>query len=112
MVIDRAMVTLMQGIGAVDHSKLPADPAVAKEVITAQSAASKTKLDRGIIGIIFGTKDHAPNNVAGIVVLFSLISIIFLASTDGEPPHHDKAISILVPILSMFGGFMFGRSFK
>ncbi|MET3828016.1 hypothetical protein ABIC16_003709 [Sphingomonas sp. PvP055] len=95
-----------------DHSKLPADPAVAKEVITAQSAASRVKLDRGIIGVILGTKDHAPNNVAGTVVVASLTAIIYLAASDSEPPHHEKAISILMSILSMFGGFMFGRSVK
>lgn len=95
-----------------NHENLPSDPAVAREVITAQSAASQAKVDRGFIGVIFGTKDNAPNNVAGFVVILCLISIVYLAVTNDSSSHNDKSISYLLPILTSFGGFMFGRGSK
>lgn len=95
-----------------NHANLPKDPALAGKVVDAQAATEKTKLERGLVGWIFGTKDHVPNNVAGIVVLggFVVICVILLKATPF--PEKKDPLAIISGLVTLAFGFLFGRASK
>jgi hypothetical protein len=97
-----------------NHANLPDNPDLAGKLIDAERAAEKARLDRGIIGVIFGTKDHVPNNVAALVALLSillLIALLSLGSDTATLPKKDAMAGIL-SLITLSLGFLFGRATK
>lgn len=95
-----------------NHANLPSDPTIAGKLVDAEASTNKVKLDRGWIGAALGSRDHVPNNIAGIVVAVTLAAIIYLVTCEGEFATKRDAIAVLTPILTLFGGYLFGRVSK
>ena len=95
-----------------NHFNLPSDPTVAREVVTAQAQADKAKLDRGIVGIILGTKDHVPNNVAGLIVVIGFGIIAYLALISVTWASIKDQVSGLGTFITLALGYLFGRASK
>jgi hypothetical protein len=87
------------------------DPLVAAKIVDAEAAATKANLDRGMIGRAFGSRDNVPFNVAGFVVVATLVAIIWILLLGDFASHKDQ-IAVLSPILTLFGGYLFGQKSK
>jgi hypothetical protein len=59
--------------------------------------------ERGLIGRLFGTKEHAPMNIAGIVMIFllALLVVVIVAPLDPNVPRESL-------ITALFGAITFG----
>lgn len=59
--------------------------------------------ERGLLGRLFGTKDHAPMNIAGIVLvsLVALLVVVIVAPLDPSVPRGSL-------ITALFGAITFG----
>ncbi|HEX8063842.1 MAG TPA: hypothetical protein VF535_11565 [Allosphingosinicella sp.] len=89
---------------------LPKNPELAGKVIEAES--QRARLDRGVIGAVFGGRDNVPNNVAGIVALAAtglLIGIIALGSDSAQFPRKEAA-TLALSLVTLTLGFLFGRA--
>lgn len=95
-----------------NHINLPADKEVAGKVVDSQAQQAMRKIDRGGLGWIFGTRDHVPNNVAATVVAVTLVSIVYLVMNGGWATETKDKISVLSPLLTLFGGYLFGKNAK
>lgn len=87
------------------------DPMVASKIVDAEAASTKAQMDRGAIGRAFGSKDNVPFNVAALVVVISLIAIVWLILQQDFASHKEQ-IALLTPILTLFGGYLFGQRSK
>lgn len=74
--------------------ELPDNPEIAGKVIDAESQ----KAEIGLVGKLFGSRKHAPTNIAGMVVVFSLIALGILLIAYG-----DEA-SVRSDVIKIFGG--------
>ncbi|WP_146190618.1 hypothetical protein [Marinicauda salina] len=65
--------------------------------------------ERGIIGRVFGSKDHAPTNIAGIVLI---VLLFLLAASMFFEMSIDKSLVVpgLVSAVTFGLGIIFGRS--
>lgn len=91
-------------------NNLPADPNLAGKIVDAQAAHEKTKLDRGLVGWIFGTKDHVANNVAGLVVLIGVIFIFYKMAMATEFDSIKDQVVWVGGLVTTALGYLFGRS--
>lgn len=85
---------------------LPTDPVIAAKMVDAQAASSKARIDRGLVGWLFGTKDHVPNNIAGLVVAVTLLAIVYLCVVTTTFGEVKDRVAVLSPILTLFGGYL------
>ena len=60
--------------------ELPKNSTIAKQVIDDRHR------ERGLLGKIFGSKEHAPTNIVGLVVIVSFISILALVILQAAYP--------------------------
>ena len=87
-----------------DDSTLPDDPEIAGKVIDAKSR------ERGFLGRVFGTREHAPTNIAAlalVVVAVLLILAIFVPLQEGVD--RTWLVSTLMSAFMFVVGVMFGR---
>jgi uncharacterized membrane protein HdeD (DUF308 family) len=65
-------------------------------------------IDAGLIGKIFGTSQAAPINIAGfIAIVLTMAGVLSLFIDATLKP--DELWKIIVPILSMILGYLFGK---
>lgn len=85
--------------------ELPENADVAKQVLDDRHK------ERGVLGKIFGGRDHAPTNIAGAVIFGSLFSILTLVCVNAAYPNAklDYVISGLFALLTSVIGYLFGR---
>jgi hypothetical protein len=91
---------------------LPEDPTLAGKVIDAEAERESKKLDRGMIGIMFGTKDHVPNNVAASICIICMLSICVIYARSDSFADSKDPITVISGILTLGLGFLFGRASK
>jgi hypothetical protein len=77
-----------------------------KDKLAYQYDLEKKKLGAGLIGKILGTKENAPYNIAGIVLLLSIVlaMFVFMFLDDTKP-----AIDFFLPIVTLALGYIFGQ---
>ena len=97
---------------ALNHANLPQDPAVAGKVVDAQAANEKVRLERGVIGWLFGSRDHVPNNVAGLIVVGGFVAVCIILQGDGEFASKKDALAAISSLITLALGFLFGRASK
>lgn len=95
-----------------NHIGLPTDPNVAGKVVESQAQQAIKKLDRGLIGSVFGTRDHVPNNVAGLIVVIGFGIIAYLALNAANWTAIKDQISALGAFVTLALGYLFGRATK
>jgi len=95
-----------------DFTGLPKNTELAKHVIDAQTATESAKLERGVLGWLFGTKSGAPFNVAALTVVVGLVTICATASfgTDGAGFGRKEIIAVALNLVTLSLGYLFGRS--
>jgi gamma-glutamyl phosphate reductase len=73
-------------------------------------AIQARKVDVGVLGRIFGSRENAPTNIAGLL-LFTLIIAgviaLLLKASISAADFWDK----IVPILTLLCGYLFGKKF-
>ncbi len=84
--------------------ELPKNTNLARQVLDAQSK------ERGMLGAIFGTKDHAPTNIAalGVVLLVGLLTIVLFAQLPAGIDRGGFATALLSAVTFILG-LIFGR---
>ena len=95
-----------------NHIGLPADPGVAGKVVESQAQQAIKKLDRGLLGSIFGTRDHVPNNVAGLMVVIGFAIILYLVMTGENWNSIKDQVSGIGTFVTLALGYLFGRATK
>lgn len=95
-----------------NHSGLPTDPGLAGKVVESQSQQAMKRLDRGWIGVMFGTRDHVPNNVAALIAIGGFLALGCLMVMTRSFTEIKDAVSILSGISTLALGFLFGRASK
>lgn len=65
------------------------------------------KLEAGFFGKLFGTGSNASNNIAGIILIGLLLSIILMASFNSAGS--TKFIETAAPIMTLALGYLFGK---
>lgn len=89
----------------VDRPQLPRNAEVASKVIEAQSK------ERGFLGHVFGTKDHAPTNVVAIAIvllLLILLALLFAPLADGV--ERGTILTAILSAITFALGLLFGRN--
>lgn len=76
--------------------ELPEDKDLASRVID----AGTREAEMGYIGGIFGSREHAPTNIGGIIVIMSIVCLILVPLLPIES-------SIRADLLKIFGGLVF-----
>lgn len=76
--------------------------------------AEARRKDRGLIGHLFGTADHAPLNIAGLVILICIVGVILAYFFEGTktvaPLEMMKLLSgIALACLAFLGGYLSGK---
>lgn len=94
-----------------NHINLPANAEVAGKVVDSQAQQAMRKIDRGLIGVLFGTRDHVPFNVAAAVVVIAVLAIGYLMLWYGFAVKRDE-ITTLSGLVTLFGGYLFGKASK
>lgn len=61
-----------------DFSKIPLDTKIAGRIVDNYNETKISITNRGKIGSIFGSKDNVSYNVAALVCVLSVLSLLFL----------------------------------
>lgn len=96
------------------NQNLPKDKFLAKQVIENQNEIEKIKLERGLLGGIWGNSEKIPNNIAALLILILLLTaIIYTYCLIGLPT--DKISlpikdfwEIIAPLITLAIGYLFG----
>ena len=88
-----------------DRAELPKNAELASRVLDAQSK------ERGMLGHLFGTKEHAPTNIAAmaLVLLIILLTAVLFAPMQ-EDVHRGAIVTALLSAITFTLGLIFGRS--
>lgn len=87
-----------------DRVELPKSPALAGKVIDAQAK------ERGMLGNIVGTKDHAPTNIAAVAVVLLIVllaALLFMPVADGVD--RSGILTAVLSAVTFILGLLFGR---
>lgn len=85
---------------------LPSSPAIAKKVL------DERHKERGFLGKFFGGREHAPTNIAGFVLICSLLAVVLLLWLSAAYPNArlTEAIAGFFGVITTTIGFIFGRT--
>lgn len=88
-----------------DKPELPRNAELAGKVIDAQGR------ERGMLGNVFGTRDHAPTNVVAvsIVILLALLGALLFAPL-AEGVDRGSLITAVLSAITFALGLLFGKS--
>jgi hypothetical protein len=93
---------------------LPKNKELAKQVIENQSEIEKIKIERGILGGIWGIPSNIPNNIAALsIALLMLAGIIytfinFNTKSENIGCSIKELWSIITPFMTLAIGYLFG----
>jgi len=88
----------------VDETQLPNDAAIAGKVIDA-----KVK-ERGLLGMIFGTREHAPTNIAAITLILLFVALLVVLFADlPQDVSRNSLVTTFMSAITFVIGIIFGR---
>lgn len=92
--------------------ELPSDPKIAAKVIEATSLETSKKMDRGLMGALFGSSSEKAGNLAGFVLIIfcAIFAGILFSMPDTQSISKKDAVTLVAGIISTILGFLFGRS--
>jgi len=92
----------------VNEIKLPENETIAMEMLRAQER------ERGWVGRLFGTKEHAPTNIGAVVVIILAILLTSTIFSNAIPQDIDRGgiITTLLSTITFVVGLMIGREGK
>lgn len=95
----------------VNNINLPRDKDLAAHVINGEQAKQQLGMKMGWIGRIFGGGDEKSGNIAGFVLVASLIAVIFLLWLSVKYPQAQlsQAITGFFTVITTTVGYIFGR---
>lgn len=101
-------------MSAFDFGKLPEDATLAAKIVDAHVKDNEASKNNGYIGSIFGGKDNISYNISSIIILFCVIIFVpFAAYLSGSSDFtHKDFISSVTGLITLFAGYMFGKSGK
>jgi hypothetical protein len=75
--------------------------------LSAEHQLQFRRLELGVLGYVFGSKDNAPFFIAGIIVILSFIGIFIalLSSNTGSGDTLKALFSLIFAALSFIGGY-------
>jgi len=97
-----------------DELKLPADTKLAGKVLEGHIRNEQTKIDRGKIGDLFGSRNSIPSNIAALISLFAtavLLVVVLLWSGTKDFSYKD-GVAAVTGLISLGLGYLFGRATK
>lgn len=74
---------------------------------TKEIRLEEKKLEAGWFGKVFGTGSNASNNIAGIILLGFLFTI--LISWFIDPLNSKNLIEMVIPVITLTLGYLFGK---
>ncbi|MBB6412417.1 hypothetical protein [Mesorhizobium sangaii] len=87
--------------------KLPENENLAMEMIKAQER------ERGLVGRLFGTREHAPTNIgATVLISLSVLLCVVLFGTLPTDVNRGGLITSLLSAITFVIGLIFGREVK
>lgn len=91
---------------------LPKDKELAVHVINGAQAKEQLVTKMGLIGRIFGSGEEKAGNIAGFVLVASLIAVLFLLWLSAAYPEArvSEAIAGFFGIITTTVGYIFGRT--
>ena len=67
--------------------------------------------DLGVLGKVFGSRDQSPGNIAGLAIIVAFVMLIaILFSPESLSLPKKDAFTLVLGIISLTLGFLFGRS--
>ncbi|MBY3228558.1 MULTISPECIES: hypothetical protein [Rhizobium] len=90
---------------------LPKDKELAAHVINGAQAKEQLGMKMGIIGKVFGSGDEKAGNIAGLVLVASLVAVLYLLWLSAAYPQAkvSEAIAGFFGIITTTVGYIFGR---
>ncbi|MDM8346259.1 hypothetical protein KHQ08_07045 [Pseudochrobactrum algeriensis] len=84
---------------------------IPKNAAAAKAHYEDKHKERGMLGKFFGGKEHAPTNIAGFLLLLSIVAVIFLLWLSAAYPNArlSEAIVSFFTVITTTIGFIFGR---
>lgn len=94
-----------------NNIQLPKDKELAAHVISGTQAKEQLVMKMGLVGRIFGSGDEKAGNIAGIVLVSSLVAVLFLLWISAAYPTAkvSEAIAGFFTIITTTVGYIFGR---
>lgn len=88
-----------------DRVQLPKDPDLAGKIIAAQTQ------ERGMLGHFFGTKEHAPTNIAGFLLIACVLGLgaVALIAPEQVRENARDIVTGILSLITLIVGFIFGR---
>ncbi|WP_394662274.1 hypothetical protein [uncultured Sphingomonas sp.] len=83
---------------------------MAKSQIAAQQANDKLILERGVIGKVFGSKDHAPYYIVAIIIIICILLMTYIMIFSGGYAQNKEALSFIGNFVTLGMGYIFGKS--
>ena len=96
------------------NSPLFQNERLAQQLLNHETENDKIKTERGWLGSIWGNSSSIPNNIAALLLVFSLITGIIFTICSINIPQEDKNISIkdfwsiISPFITLPLGYLFG----
>lgn len=82
-----------------------------KNVTLAGKMLDEQRKERGAMGWLWGTKEHAPLNIAGFMLISCVLALIAVAFIvpDLVRTHSQLIVSSIFSLITLIVGFIFGR---
>lgn len=97
-----------------EELKLPEDQKLAGKIVDGHIRGEQAKIDQGLIGKIFGSRNSVAENVAAIIALSSSLALIASVVWWGGSQEfsREKAVASLSSLITLTIGYLFGRLSK
>lgn len=95
-----------------DQLQLIGDPKLDGKLVEGHIQIQKTKIDRGLIGGLLGSREDIARNVASVVALLASCALIVAAFSWGGQSDfgYKEAVASLSGLATLTIGYLFGRS--
>lgn len=90
--------------------KLPKDTAVAQTYLANENQKEMRSLEMGVMGKLFGTKEHAPSTVAAVLAAGCLICIFMTLLLPLDAALKADVMKYLGGLILTCVGYLFGKS--
>ncbi len=91
---------------------MPTDPKAQGRVVEARAAQEARQAEMGFMGRLFGGALEKPGNIAGFVIVASVLGIVgaLIWLPDGGSLTKKDAVTIFGGFITLVLGYIFGRS--